>query len=121
MTGELVRLTGSLTELPGSTSRQESGLAALLAIASAAVSSDHTLDVATQVWRTGGFASVPGGTGPQQRLNALTSLDLLGGQSPLGGPGRRLSYRHRQQAGIDALISMADPELSKEEASPRRR
>jgi O-antigen/teichoic acid export membrane protein len=121
MTGELVRLTGSLTELPGSTSRQESGLAALLAIATAAVSSDHTLDVATQVWRTGGFATVPGGTGPQARLNALTSLDLLGGQSPLGAPGRRLSYRHRQQAGVDALIAMADPELSNEEASPRRR
>jgi O-antigen/teichoic acid export membrane protein len=121
MTGELVRLTGSLTELPGSASRQESGLAALLAIASAAVSNEHTLDVATQVWRTGGFATVPGGTGPQQRLNALTSLDLLGGQSPLGAPGRRLSYRHRQQAGIDALIAIADPELSKEEASTRRR
>ena len=111
MTGELVRLTGALAELPGGTNRQENGLAALLALASAAVSDDHTLDVATEVWRTGGFPVVPGGaTGPRQRPNAITTLDLLGGQSAAGLPPQRLSYRHRQQAGIDALIAMSTPQ-----------
>jgi O-antigen/teichoic acid export membrane protein len=114
MTGELVRLTGALTELPGTATRQESGLAALLALASAAVSNEQALDVATEVWRTGGFPAVPGSaTGPRPRLSALTTLDLLGG-SAAGVPTQRLSYRSRQQAGIDALIAMATPEISPE-------
>jgi hypothetical protein len=116
MTGELVRLTGALTELPGSSSatRQESGLAALLALASAAVSNEQALDVATEVWRTGGFPVVPGGaTGPRARPTALTTLDLLGG-SATGVPTQRLSYRSRQQAGIDALIALATPEMIRE-------
>jgi hypothetical protein len=117
VTGELVRLTGALTELPGGP-RQESGLAALFALASAAVSNEHTLDVATEVWRTGGFPIVPGGaTGPRPRPNAVTTLDLLGGQSAAGLPPQRLSYRHRQQAGIDALLAMSTPEDRKEEPS----
>ena len=117
VTGELVRLTGALTELPGGP-KQESGLAALFALASAAVSNEHTLDVATEVWRTGGFPIVPGGaTGPRPRPNAVTTLDLLGGQSAAGLPPQRLSYRHRQQAGIDALLAMSTPEDRKEEPS----
>jgi O-antigen/teichoic acid export membrane protein len=120
MTGELVRLTGSLTELPGTSGRQDTGLAALLALASAAVSDGQTLDVATEVWRTGGFPVIPSNaTGPRVRPSALTTLDLLGGQSVAGGPTRRLSYRHRQQAGIDALIALADPEDQQEEPSGR--
>jgi O-antigen/teichoic acid export membrane protein len=120
VTGELVRLTGALTELPGGPNRQENGLAALLALASAAVSDGQTLDVATEVWRTGGFPVIPSNaTGPRPRPSALTTLDLLGGQSVAGGPTRRLSYRHRQQAGIDALIAMADPEEQQEESSGR--
>ncbi|HEY0937727.1 MAG TPA: lipopolysaccharide biosynthesis protein [Trebonia sp.] len=120
MTGELVRLTGALTELPGTATRQESGLAALVALASAAVSNEHTLDVATEVWRTGGFPVVPGGgTGPRLRPSALTTLDLLGSQSSAGVPAGRLSYRHRQQAGVDALLAMATPEDEHEE-SPER-
>jgi O-antigen/teichoic acid export membrane protein len=116
MTGELVRLTGALTELPGTPDRQENGIAALFALASAAVSDGQTLDVATEVWRTGGFPVIPSGaTGPRLRPSALTTLDLLGGQSVAGGPTRRLSYRHRQQAGIDALIAMADPDRQQEE------
>jgi O-antigen/teichoic acid export membrane protein len=115
MTGELVKLTGSLTALPGTPDRQETGLAALLALASAAVSDGHTLDVATEVWRTGSFpALTPDITGPRRVQNAQTTLDMLGGQSadamptPAGGaPARQLSYRHRQQAGIDALIAIA--------------
>jgi O-antigen/teichoic acid export membrane protein len=111
VTGELVRLTGALAELPGGQPRQENGIAALVALATAAVSDEHTLDVATEVWRTGGFPVVPGGaTGPRQRPSAITTLDLLGGQSPTGLPPGRLSYRHRQQAGIDALIALSTPE-----------
>ncbi len=39
LTGELTRLTGPLPQLPGAPDRQESGLAALFAVASAAVAS----------------------------------------------------------------------------------
>lgn len=110
MTGELVRLTGSLAELPRAGSRQENGLAALIALASAAVSDGHTLDVATEVWRTGSFPVVPSeATVARPAQDALTTLDLLAGQSAAGLPPQQLSYRHRQQAGIDALIAMATP------------
>jgi hypothetical protein len=131
MTGELVKLTGSLTALPGAPDRQETGLAALLALASAAVSDGHTLDVATEVWRTGSFPALSSDiTGPRRVQNAETTLDLLGGQSapglptPVGGgPRRQLSYRHRQQAGIDALIAIAttqpSPDQPAEEPPPR--
>lgn len=113
MTGELVRLTGAFPAVPGGPARQENGLAALVALATAAVSNEHTLDVATEVWRTGGFPVVPGGaTGP--RPTALTTLDLLGGQSAAGLPPARLSYRHRQQAGIDALLAIATQEEARE-------
>jgi O-antigen/teichoic acid export membrane protein len=116
MTGDLVRLTGGLQELPGSATRQHSGLAALIALATAAVADGNTMNVATEVWRTGGFPIIPGSlTGPQPHPNAMTSLDLLGGRSAAGVPPGRLSYRHRQQAGIDALLSMADPD---QEAPP---
>jgi O-antigen/teichoic acid export membrane protein len=108
VTGELVKLTGSLTTLTGTADRQETGLAALFALASAAVSDGHTLDVATEVWRTGSFPALTADiTGPRRVQNAMTTLDLLGGQPLAGTPSRQLSYRHRQQAGIDALIAMA--------------
>jgi O-antigen/teichoic acid export membrane protein len=119
VTGELVRLTGALTELPGG-ARDTGSLAALFALASAAVSDDHTLDVATEVWRTGGFPVVPGGaTGPRPRPDAVTTLDLLGGQSAAGLPPQRLSYRHRQQAGIDALLALATTESQPPEPDRR--
>ena len=68
VTGELAKLTGSFAALPGVPDRQEGGLAALFAIASAAVASEgHTLDVATQVWRTGAFPAIPAdATGPRK-------------------------------------------------------
>ena len=85
VTGELARLTGSFAALPGVPDRQESGLAALFAIASAAVASEgHTLDVATEVWRTGSFPAIPAdATGPRKmpRPAAATSYDMLGGQA----------------------------------------
>jgi hypothetical protein len=129
VTGELVKLTGALTTLPGAPDRQETGLAALLALASAAVSDGHTLDVATEVWRTGSFPALPADvTGPRRVQNAETSLDLLGGQSvagiPLsagGGRARQLSYRHRQQAGIDALIAIATAVPAQEEPAEEPR
>jgi hypothetical protein len=111
LTGPLPRLTGPLHELPGYHHRQETGLSALLALASAAVSGEHTLDVATEVWRTGAFPAIPADAARlRQAANSLTTLDVLGGQ-PAGAPPRRPSYRHRQQAGVDALIAIATPEV----------
>jgi O-antigen/teichoic acid export membrane protein len=115
VTGELIKLTGALTQLPGAPARQEDGIAALFAIASAAVASDgHTLDVATEVWRTGAFPAIPAdATGPRRMQQprapqAPTSMDMLGGRKATPSIDH-LSYRNRQQAGIDALIAIATP------------
>jgi hypothetical protein len=119
LTGPLTRLTGPLPELPGYDHRQETGLAALLALASAAVSEGHTLDVATEVWRTGAFPAIPadgGRLGPA--AHTLTTLDLFGGQ-PAGAELRRPSYRHRQQAGVDALIAIATPVAPEDDPAGR--
>jgi O-antigen/teichoic acid export membrane protein len=114
VTGEFAKLTGSFAALPGVPDRQENGLAALLAIASAAVASEgHTLDVATEVWRTGAFPAIPAdATGPKkvQRPAVPTSYDMFGGQStPAQTARQQANYRRRQQAGIDALIAIATP------------
>jgi hypothetical protein len=52
---------------------------------------------------------------------------MLGGQSadamptPAGGaPARQLSYRHRQQAGIDALIAIATTVPARDESAEDR-
>jgi O-antigen/teichoic acid export membrane protein len=116
VTGEFAKLTGSFAALPGMPDRQENGLAALFAIASAAVASEgHTLDVATQVWKTGAFPSIPAeATGPRQvRPATATTYDMYGGQ-PADAAARQTArqqanYRRRQQAGIDALIAIATP------------
>jgi O-antigen/teichoic acid export membrane protein len=110
VTGELIKLTGSFGALPGVPDRQHNGLAALFAIASAAVASEgHTLDVATQVWRTGSFPAIPAdATRPRKAPQAATSLDMFGGRT-VQTPQQPLSYRHRQQAGVDALIAIATP------------
>jgi O-antigen/teichoic acid export membrane protein len=130
VTGELVKLTGSLTTLPGAPDRQQTGLAALLSLASAAVTDGHMLDVATEVWRTGSFPALPSDvTGPRRvQQNAETTLDLLGGQqsagmpmSAGGAPPRQLSYRHRQQAGIDALLAIATSVPAQDEPSKEQR
>ena len=117
VTGELIKLTtGALPTLPGAPDRQENGLAALFAIASAAVASEgHTLDVATEVWRTGSFPAIPvNATGPRKVPQAATSLDMFGGRT-VEMPQQQLSYRRRQQAGIDALLAIATPLASPDE------
>ncbi|MGH3265678.1 MAG: lipopolysaccharide biosynthesis protein [Trebonia sp.] len=112
MTGEFAKLTGSFAALTGPLERQEKGLAALFAIASAAVASEgNTLDVATQVWRTGAFPAIPtGATGPRKAMPpaTATAYDMHGGQ-PAQTRRQQSNYRRRQQAGIDALLSIATP------------
>jgi O-antigen/teichoic acid export membrane protein len=117
VTGELAKLTGSFAALPGVPDRQDNGLAALFALASAAVTSEaHTLDVATEVWRTGAFPAIPAdATGPRKVPQAATSLDMFGGQTVEMPQQQHLSYRRRQQAGIDALIAIATPVAQSEE------
>jgi O-antigen/teichoic acid export membrane protein len=121
VTGELMRLTGAFPMLPGAPDRQENGLAALFAIASAAVASDgNTLNVATEVWRTGSFPAIPAdATGPR-RMQTATSLDMFGGRT-VEMPQQKLSYRRRQQAGIDALLAMATPVVGPDEQHPESR
>src|ERR1700722_14101297 len=128
LTGELLRMTGAFPALTGTmpaasvrtTDRQESGLAALLSIAKAAVTEGQAFDVATEVWRTGAFPALsPDGPPPvKQKPDAATTYDMFGGQLK-DTPFEQQSYRTRQQAGIDALLAMATPEESPDEPSDR--
>jgi O-antigen/teichoic acid export membrane protein len=92
-------------------------LAALATLATASVSEGHTLDVATEVWRTGGFPAIQyDGDRSRRAAQAVTTIDLYGSQPTVlaglaGVPAERLSYRHRQQAGMDALIALATPAI----------
>ena len=120
ISGELTRLTGAFPQLPGAPDRQESGLASLFAIASAAVASDgNTLNVATQIWRTGGFPQLPpDATRPQKVVPAAaTSHDMYAGQAAPTGQTlvQQATYEHRQQAGLDALLSIATAVLPSED------
>jgi O-antigen/teichoic acid export membrane protein len=120
LTGELTRLTGALPQLPGAPDRQESGLAALFAIASAAVVSDgNTLNVATHIWRTGGFPQLPlEATGPRKVVPvASTAHDMYAGQAAPTGQtlAQQATYERWQQAGIDALLSIATTVLPSED------
>jgi O-antigen/teichoic acid export membrane protein len=114
LTGDLTRLTGALPQLPGARDRQESGLAALFAVTSAAVVSDgNTLNVATQIWRTGGFPRLPAeAAGPRKAARAATTAyDMYVGQAVPAGRSlaQQPTFRRRQQAGIDALLAIATP------------
>ncbi len=118
LTGELTKLTGGLPQLPGTPDREESGLATLFAITSAAVVSDgNTLNVATQIWRTGGFPQLPPATGPLKMVPAAsTAHDLYGQAVPTRlAQVQQAVYQRRQQAGIDALLSIATPAFPSEE------
>jgi O-antigen/teichoic acid export membrane protein len=112
VTGELAKLTGSFAALPRVPDRQENGLAALLAIASAAGASEgHTLDVVTEVWRTGAFPAIPTDATGQMKVRrpaAAATHDMFGGRAAESAQ-QQASYRRRQQAGIDALIAIATP------------
>jgi hypothetical protein len=128
VTGEFAKLTGSFAALQGMPDRQENGLAALFAIASAAVASEgHTLDVATQVWKTGAFPSIPADATlprmtrqPAAATRAATTYDMYGGQ-PAETARQQSNYRRRQQAGIDALIAMATPVYPSDDPRPESR
>ena len=137
ITGELTKLTGALPQLPGAPDRQENGLAALFAIASAAVASDgNTLNVATQIWRTGAFPQLPPeATGPRRAVApTATSYDMYGrgqGSAPptvqtpaaptMQTPVQQANYQRRQQAGIDALLSIATPVIPSEDPQEEAR
>lgn len=127
ITGELTKLTGTLPALPGQPDRQESGLATLFAIASAAVASDgNTLNVATQIWKTGSFPALPPeATGPRkvQQPAVATSYDMLGSQAgdTVQTPVQQAIYERSQQAGIDALLSIATPVFPPDDQQERPR
>ena len=73
------------------------GLAALIALASVAVPEGHSLDAATEVWRTGSFQTITG------------SFRAVTGPFPVLPEDDEESYGIRQRAGVDALLSMATP------------
>ena len=99
LTGPLTRLTGPIPSLG-----QDPGIAALATLATAALSDGHTLDVATAVWRTGGFPAVSLDRDLHRNLpEASPDLD----RSDVGP--NRMSYDSRQQAGIAALMALATP------------
>ena len=83
------------------------------------VSDGNTLNVATQIWRTGGFPQLPPeATGPLKMAPAASRAhDMYAGQA---APTRlalvqQAVYRRRQQAGIDALLSIATPVFPSED------
>ena len=126
LTGELTKLTGPLPQLPGAPDRQESGLASLFAITSAAVVSDgNTLNVATTIWRTGGFPQLPpDATGPRKAVPVTaTSYDMYAGRAAPAAqpPVQQANYQRRQQAGIDVLLSIATPVLPAEDTQEEAR
>ena len=93
--------------------RQQAGLAALVAIAAAAVAEGHTLDAATEVWRTGSFPAITPDNGRPPRVAAVTDVDLFKGR-PVKSSREDAGYGRRQQAGLDALIAMATPVIPRE-------
>ncbi|MGD0698873.1 MAG: lipopolysaccharide biosynthesis protein [Trebonia sp.] len=110
LTGPLARLTGPIPSLG-----QDPGIAALATLATAAISEGHTLDVATAVWRTGGFPAVSLDPDLHRAPLAETRSDLDGRDLGAAVPPMKSNqpgYRSRQQAGIAALIALANPEPS---------
>jgi hypothetical protein len=109
-TGPFDRLTGPLTRLTGPIPSlgQDPGIAALATLATAAVSEGHSLDVATAVWRTGGFPAVSLDPDLHRSFAEAASSDL--DHSDVGVT--QMNYDSRQQAGIAALIALATPEPS---------
>lgn len=101
-------LTGPLQVAPGYPDRQQKGLATLLTVASIAVAEGHTLDAAAELWRTGSFPVVStNDTRRRPHATAATQADLYGSEKT-----RHAAHRHRQQAGLDALMALATPETA---------
>jgi len=103
--------TGARPALPPEV-RATGPLSILATLATVAAPEGHTLAVATEVWRTGGFPAIQYDDDRSRRAAlAVTTIDLFGRQQAgaAGVPAERLSYRHRQQAGMDALIALATP------------
>jgi O-antigen/teichoic acid export membrane protein len=84
---------------------QHAGMAALLVLGTAAVPEGHSLDVATEIWRTSSFASTPA------VANATGPIATATKPSP-----DTRSYRQQQEAGLDVLFSLATPVTSDEHA-----
>jgi len=106
-----VGMTGPLLVGGGYLDSQRTGLATLIALASAAVSEGHSLDAATEMWRTGSFPVLTPGDGRHRKgTPAATKADLFGGQTVgLLSVPEHTGYLGRQQAGLDALIALATP------------
>ena len=89
------------------------------------VSDGNTLNVATQIWRTGGFPQLPPeATGPRKMVPAAsTSHDMYAGQAAPTGQTlvQQANYQRRQQAGIDALLSIATPVFPSEDTQEETR
>jgi O-antigen/teichoic acid export membrane protein len=120
------RATGPIPMAASYVHSQQAGLAALVALASAAVAEGHTLDAATELWRTGSFPVISSDPDPdhgqhqhvatdrgrhrRHKVPAVTTVDLFRGQ-PADLAYEDPGYRHRQLAGLDVLIAMATPEI----------
>jgi hypothetical protein len=106
----------TVSQLPADTGylhHQQRGLAALIGLASAAVSEGHSLDAAVEVWRTGSFPAFADGL-RRPSSATVTRTDLFGSE-PLTSPQGRPEYHgqhRRQQAGLDALVALATPASS---------
>jgi O-antigen/teichoic acid export membrane protein len=109
-TGAMAALseTGPHPVAAGYHDRQQSGLATLLTLATVAVTEGHTIDAAAELWRTGSFPVVTkGDIHSRRQAMAETQMDLYG-----GAHAKQVSYRRRQQAGLDALMALATPETA---------
>jgi O-antigen/teichoic acid export membrane protein len=80
------------------TDRQRTALAALIAVASVALSEGKLLDAATEVWGTGSMEAITG------------SFRAVTGSSPVLTKDDEESYGNRQRAGLDVLLSIATPD-----------
>jgi O-antigen/teichoic acid export membrane protein len=98
--------------------RQQAGLAALIALATTAVSQAHALDAATEVWRVGLASPSPA---PGRHRTADSGAIRIGrwGTNTTAPILDAIAYKRRQQAGVDALIALATPVVSEEYANGR--
>jgi O-antigen/teichoic acid export membrane protein len=106
--------TGPIPITTGDLNRQQAGLAALLALATAAVSEVHSPDTATEIWRAGKGSLILTSPDLRRHRRADTQSTRPSAVNATGPIPARLDYRRRQQAGLDALIALATPVVSDE-------